>query len=180
MIKALAEDIFMLVFFCIWNQNLYAFHLVFSFYFFFPLDYFHSTTISLCDYSACVTSSNLPLLFPNWEAGRHMSWRRVAGSGFASQLVSASSHVRWCQLRRFCFVSEKIFVQEGSLSFTTVLLVATSWATLLWGSGRASPCLLQILSSPAWFQAEVEKILQQPAGETGNNSSMSYIPGHIE
>lgn len=82
--------------------------------FFSPLDYFHSTTISLCDYSACVTSSNLPLLFPNWEAGRHMSWRRVAGSGFASQLVSASSHVRWCQLRDFCFVSEKFLCREAS------------------------------------------------------------------
>lgn len=81
--------------------------------FFPPLDYFHSTTISVCDYSACVTSSNLPLLFPNWEAGRHMSWRRVAGSGFASQLVSASSHVRWCQLRDFCFVSEKILCREA-------------------------------------------------------------------
>lgn len=85
-------------------------------HFIFPLDYFHSTTIFLCDFSAWVTSSNLPLLFPNWETGRHTSWRKVVGSGFAPQLVSAFSQVRRCQPRGVCFVSEKLFVQGGTVS----------------------------------------------------------------
>lgn len=64
--------------------------------------------------------------------------------------------------KMFLFCFRELFFCAGrhSHSCTTVLLVAASWDALLWGCVRASPCLLQILSSPAWFQAGVEKMVQ--------------------
>lgn len=83
---------------------------------FFPLDYFHNTTIFLRNYSACVTSSNLLLLFPNEDAGRHTSGRRAGGSGFASPLAAAASQVRVVPTERFLFCSREVFLRREAQS----------------------------------------------------------------
>lgn len=119
---------------------------------FFPLDYFHNTTISLCNYSACVTSSNLPLLFPNEVAGRHTSGRRAAGSGFASQLGAAASQVRMVPTERFLFWSREVFLcrevqsQLPSCAFSGHT-PAEPAVGLCEGFSTSPPGL----SPPAWF-----------------------------
>lgn len=183
MIKALAENIFMLVFcfFCIWNQNLHTFYLLVFFSFgLFPQH--HNISLWLL----CMGDLKQHTIVVSKLGNRQ--GHVLEESSRLWICLSAGICLLPCEMvptKRFLLCFREVFCAgRHSLSCTAVLLVPISWATLLWGCVRVFPRLLQILSSPAWFQAGVEKMLQWPtvisSGESENNSSMFYIPGHTE